>query len=93
MRKGLSYVSKNVYLCVKKKGNNMEIRPYTKSELAMAYAPDLSPTNHSALNRLMSWIKGNRKLLEKLQESGYRTNQHYFTSLQVRLIFEYLGEP
>ena len=65
MRKGLSYVRKNVYLCVKKKGNNMEIRPYTKSELALAYAPDLSPLNHSALNRLMSWIKGNRKLYEE----------------------------
>ena len=69
----------------------MEIRPYTKSELALAYAPDLSPLNHSALNRLMSWIKGNRKLYEELVEAGYRTNQHYFTSLQVRFIFEYLG--
>ena len=56
------------------------IRPYYKSELAQAYAPDICP--NAALNRLALWIKTN-----------YRTTQRMFTSRQVALIFEYLGEP
>ena len=35
-----------------------QIRPYSKCELARAYAPDIAPT--SALNRLAQWIRLNR---------------------------------
>ena len=67
------------------------IRPYYKSELAQAYAPDVC--QKTALNRLATWIRTNKKLTEALRETDYRASQHMFTSRQVALIFEYLGEP
>ena len=67
------------------------IRPYYKSELAEAYAPYLAPG--SALNRLAHWIELNTPLSQALAQTGYRRNQRLFTSRQVALIFEYLGEP
>ena len=70
---------------------NMKVRPYYKSELAEAYAPSL--TTHSALNRLALWIDTNAPLSEALSQTGYRRTQRIFTSRQVALIFEYLGEP
>ena len=69
----------------------MKIRPYYKSELAQAYAPDISPG--AALNRLALWIKTNTQLTEALKQTTYRPTQRMFTSRQVGLIFEYLGEP
>mgnify|MGYP000563951655 CR=1 FL=1 len=66
----------------------MKIRPYSKSELAQAYAPEI--TSQAALNRLAAWI---RLLTEALRQTGYYTKQRLFTSRQVALIFEYLGEP
>ena len=69
----------------------MKVRPYYKSELAEAYAPSL--TTHSALNRLALWIDTNAPLSEALSQTGYRRTQRIFTSRQVALIFEYLGEP
>lgn len=67
------------------------VRPYYKGELAQAYAPYLAPG--SALNRLALWIKLNEPLSAALKQTGYRTKQRLFTSKQVALIFEYLGEP
>ena len=67
------------------------IRPYYKLELAQAYAPDITPG--AALNRLANWIKINKRLTEELRKTDYRTNQRMYTSKQVALIFEYLGEP
>lgn len=69
----------------------MKIRPYSKSELAQAYAPEI--TSQAALNRLAAWIRLNRPLTEALRQTGYYTKQRLFTSRQVALIFEYLGEP
>lgn len=67
------------------------IRPYYKNELAQAYAPDICPG--AALNRLALWIRLNQPLTEALKQTGYRIKQRTFTSKQVALIFEYLGEP
>lgn len=78
---------------VMKKDGAMEIRPYSKSELAQMYAPELGAGTNSALNRLSVWINRNPELLQALERSGYTKNQRLFTSYQVRLIFEYLGEP
>ena len=50
-------------------------------------------TPGSALNRLALWIRTNTQLIEALAQTNYRTNQRMFTSRQVALIFEYLGEP
>lgn len=67
------------------------VRPYYKRDLATAYAPDISPV--SALNRLAEWIRYNDNLLRELGDTGYRPRQRVFTSLQVELIFRYLGRP
>ena len=63
------------------------MRPYSKRELAMAYAPEISPV--SALNRM----RYNDRLTRELGDTGYRSRQRVFTSLQVELIFRYLGRP
>ena len=65
--------------------------PMSKSELAQAYAPHL--TVQGAVNRLMDWIRRNPSLSEALVRTGYRKNQKLLTSLQVRTIYDYLGEP
>ena len=67
------------------------VRPMSKSEIAMAYAPNLTP--QGAVNRLMAWIHHNPELTEALERTGYRKTQKLLTSLQVRTIFSYLGEP
>lgn len=67
------------------------VRPYYKRVLAEAYAPDISPV--AALNRLAQWFKLNRRLSAALLETGYKTRQQVFTSMQVELIFKYLGRP
>ena len=59
------------------------VRPYSKRELAMAYA----------LNRLAGWVRHHQKLSHELDETGYQNRQRIFTSLQVELIFRYLGRP
>ena len=68
-----------------------EAHPYSKRELAMAYAPEISPT--SAVNRLKLWIRHNGELYEALLKTGYRDRQRLFSSRQVELIFEFLGKP
>ena len=72
-------------------GKEWPIRPYYKRELAEAYAPTISSA--SALNRLSKCIKLNLELDEALQHTGYKGTQKIFTSLQVELIFRYLGKP
>ena len=67
------------------------VQSMSKSELAMAYAPCL--TQQGAVNRLMDWIRHNPELVAALDRTGYRKHQKLLTSLQVRTIFSYLGEP
>lgn len=67
------------------------VKPYYKRELAEAYAPDLASA--SALNRLALWFKTNRGLTEALSDTGYKPRQQVFTSMQVELIFRFLGRP
>lgn len=69
----------------------MSIKSYSKKELALAYAPDLSMSG--ALNRLANWIKVNKELQAALYAAGYQDRQRCLTPAQVSLIFEYLGEP
>lgn len=69
----------------------MKIRCNGKSELAMLYREDL--TVDVARRCLMTLITGHPELYPALLRSGYRDKQHVFTSYQVRLICEYLGEP
>ena len=67
------------------------VRPYSKRELAEAYAPNISPV--SALNRLAQWFRYNLQLSEALLQTGYKKRQQIITSMQVELIFRYLGRP
>lgn len=67
------------------------VRPYSKSELAQAYAPEIG--ERSALNRLSRWIRFNEVLSGALQSTGYRQTQQIFTSKQVELLFTHLGRP
>ena len=76
---------------MEKEEREWRIRPYYKSELAQAFAPDICMG--AALNRLASWIITNTQLSEALKQTIYRVTQRMFTSRQVALIFEYLGEP
>lgn len=49
------------------------VRPYSKSELARAYAPEIG--ERSALNRLSRWLRGNVFLYQALLDTGYRSAQ------------------
>ena len=89
----ISNVKRLTPLQTMKEEENKEVRvrPMSKMELAMAYAPNLTP--QGAVNRLMDWIHHNPELTESLLRTGYRKSQKLFTSLQVRYIIDYLGEP
>ena len=69
----------------------IEIRSYTKGELATMYFPIGSTSN--ALRRLNRYINNANGLLDELLATGYRTKDRHFTRRQVKLIFESLGEP
>ena len=89
----ISNVKRLTPLQTMKEEENKEIRvrPMSKMELAMLYAPNLTP--QGAVNRLIDWIRHNPELTESLLRTGYRKSQKLLTSLQVRIIFDYLGEP
>ena len=69
----------------------MKIRSYSKQELAMLYFPDSDP--RIATNHLMRWINRCPPLLEALAKLHYRRSAKFFTTTQVTMIMEYLGEP
>ena len=73
---------------------NMEyqtLRAYGKAELAQLYSPGASRA--SALRLLNKYLHATDGLLDALQRTGYTRGSRHFTRYQVRLIFEYLGEP
>lgn len=79
---------------MKEKEENREgwaVKPYYKRDLAVAYAPDITPV--AALNRLAAWIHHHKVLYRALVDSGYTDRQRIFNSVQVELIFHYLGKP
>jgi len=65
--------------------------PVYKVELALLYSPDLAPSY--ALKILRTFINQSPDLVEKLEKANYQKHSHLVTPKQVRLIFEYLGEP
>lgn len=69
----------------------IEIKSYTKGELAHMYNPTMCYV--SAVRTLRKWIERNEKLREALSDTGYIPSQHTFTPKQVELIFTYLGRP
>ncbi|MBO4964545.1 MAG: DUF4248 domain-containing protein [Prevotella sp.] len=69
----------------------MDIKSYSKQELAMLYFPDSSPVVASA--HLVRWIMRCKPLLQQLTQSGYTKYTREFNPLQVSYIFLHLGEP
>lgn len=67
------------------------IRTYGWKELAIRYAPDLTP--HSASKRLTKWVFLNKELYERLLQLGWTKGVHLLTPVQVNAIVEFLGEP
>lgn len=67
--------------------------PYTKYQVALQYFPDSIDRPDSAVHRLRNWIIKNRKLCKELKKAGYRPRDKVFTSRQLALIYEYLGDP
>lgn len=69
----------------------MNIKSYTKQELALLYFPDSSPEVANA--HLRRWIAKCKPLHEKLAELGCHKNNKYYTPREVASIFDFLGEP
>ena len=69
----------------------MDLRSYTKQELALLYFPDATPAVASA--HLMRWIQRIPDLLQKLAATGYGKNCKEFTPMQVSYILYFLGDP
>ena len=62
----------------------MEMRTYTKSELARLYL---------AMRKLRRWIKQNPALDEALSLCHVSKNADFYSRKQVSLIVEYFDEP
>lgn len=63
----------------------------SKSELAMRYSPNISPS--AALKRLQRWIARNKGLTDALAQTGYVQSQRVLTNAQEDLFYRYLGDP
>lgn len=71
--------------------SNNTVKTYGLGELAQMYNPLL--TNSAARKKLYVWMERHPTLMSDLRKTGYTAKQRTFTPLQVRLIFEALGEP
>lgn len=67
------------------------ITSYTKRGLAILYSPHVKM--ETARRKLRSWVKFNKKLEEELTRLGYSEYSKILSPPQVKVIFEYLGEP
>ena len=68
-----------------------KIRSYYKGELALLYSPEL--TENAARVKLMKWIALQPRLVQQLQELGFKRTTKVLTPLMVRYIVEAIGEP
>ena len=80
------------YLCTQL-GTEMDfkIREYGRTELALAYCPDIAP--ESAWKKFKRWMNMYPGLNEMLRQQGYNPRTRSFTPRQVAIIVECLGEP
>ena len=91
MKKSVAYEPQLNHKPLKKSNKTMDLRSYTKQELALLYFPDATPAVASA--HLMRWIQRIPDLLQKLAATGYGKNCKEFTPMQVSYILYFLGEP
>lgn len=68
-----------------------KIRSYGWQELAILYAPAITP--RAATQRLTLWVTSNSHLSDNLKDKGWIKGRHLLTPVQVKLIIDYLGEP
>lgn len=68
-----------------------QLRTYGWQELAILYAPGLTP--HSASKRLTRWVVINKNLYEDLIRSEWVKGTRILPPSQVEIIMKYLGEP
>ena len=69
----------------------MNIRAYSKKELALLFFPDSTP--ETAVKHLMALIRRNDMLWDELQQMGYYSHSKTFSPRQVQAIFDWLGAP
>ncbi|WP_455585266.1 DUF4248 domain-containing protein [Bacteroides sp.] len=67
------------------------VKAYLKADLARLYNPNL-PVGY-AMRKLRDWIRHHKELHAQLYQGGEGKGDHSYSRRQVRLIFEYLGEP
>lgn len=70
---------------------NFTQKSYGWQELAILYAPGLTP--HSASQRLTRWVKKNEELYRVLLQAGWVKGNRILSPMQVGIIVKYLGEP
>lgn len=63
-----------------------------KWELALRYFPDAA-SKKSATSSLWRMVRRCTPLTEALREAGHHPTDKFFTPLQVRLVYRFLGEP
>lgn len=66
-------------------------KTYRWQELAVLYAPDLTP--HAASKRLTKWVLINKELYKCLIRSGWTKGSRILSPLQVGIMVDFLGEP
>ena len=67
------------------------MRVYSKSEVAGMYMPFVS--TGVARRFLLASIRKNKNMENELMDAGYCLRSKTLTPKQVRIIFNYLGEP
>ena len=67
------------------------IRSYYKTDLAQMYHPNVKVA--SAMRKMRRWINRNAELKRRLQEVQINALNHSYTSKQVAILIEFLGEP
>lgn len=67
------------------------LRSYNKTELALMYSPNSSPS--TALQCFTRWIKHCRPLMIELEAMGYNKFRHTLFRHEVEAIVRHLGEP
>ena len=68
-----------------------QIKEYGRTELALLYSPDLTPS--SAWRKLRLWIELNTELSDELYHLGYDGSMRSFTPKMVSRIVYHLGYP
>jgi len=64
---------------------------YGHMEVAVLFFPHILPK--SASRQLRNWIQRDEELLGDLLRAGYVNGQRLYSPMQVKIIFDHLGDP